>query len=350
MSVEMRPPRAYHNDSIRRHSLNMALMSDISSKKTSRDSLAEPIRQVSLEEHLDPVRGRLEFENCGEVDVSNLAATNEVILSNHDLSSEGNHDLSSEGNHDLISADNPDLLSADNHDLALPKIPTKQEDEDLLESFDANVLQMEKSRMVGSCLNNQMVAESLNISPDNSSVADDIVAVKVPTVADIPRPSIVSEADIRNINGSEAGELEIDIIVEGTPIEEIDDTPIEEIDDTPIEILEAEPKPTSSPSKEVYTLVETDVKFRVKQTPERTVKPAVSVSPIYAEVIKTVPSVTKDLGPLPNVPLESAPASLALTQQETKELLNFINDKISSRSQLDIAPEPPLPDPPVSLL
>ena len=329
MSVEMRPPRAYHNDSIRRHSLNMALMSDISSKKTSRDSLAEPIRQVSLEEHLDPVRGRLEFENCDEVDVSNLAVTNEVILSNHDLSSEGNHDL--------ISADNPDLLSADNHDLALPKIPTKQEDEDLLESFDANVLQMEKSRMVGSSLNNQMVAESLNISPDNSNVADDIVAVKVPTVADIPRPSIVSEADIRNINGSEAGELEIDTIVE--------DTPIEEIEDTPIEILEAEPKPTSSPSKEVYTLVETDVKFRVKQTPERTVKPAVSVSPIYAEVIKTVPSETKDLGPLPN-----APASLALTQQETKELLNFINDKISSRSQLDIAPEPPLPDPPVSLL
>ena len=343
MSVEMRPPRAYHNDSIRRHSLNMALMSDISSKKTSRDSLAEPIRQVSLEEHLDPVRGRLEFENCDEVDVSNLAATNEVILSNPDLSSEGNHDL--------LSADNPDLLSADNPDLALPKIPTKQEEEeDLLESFDANVLQMEKSRMVGSSLNNQMVAESLNISPDNSSVADDIVAVKVPTVADIPRPSIVSEADIRNINGSEAGELEIDTIVEGTPIEEIDDTPIEEIEDTPIEILEAEPKPTSSPSKEVYTLVETDVKFRVKQTPERTVKPAVSVSPIYAEVIKTVPSETKDLGPLPNAPLESAPASLALTQQETKELLNFINDKISSRSQLDIAPEPPLPDPPVSLL
>ena len=88
MSVEVRPRRSYHHDSIRRHSLNMALMSDVSSKKPSRDSLCstEPIRQVSLEEHLDPIHGEpgadSEAEKGSQLGVSSASkpTENEDIL------------------------------------------------------------------------------------------------------------------------------------------------------------------------------------------------------------------------------------------------------------------------------
>ena len=302
MSVEVRPRRAYNNDSIRRHSLNMALMSDVSSRKPSKDSLCstEHIRQVSLEEHLQPIDDKKESANYVE-------------------------GLKPERGNSEIEADSGRVQD---------EVPLQEEDVvSNAESFDLKVLQMSTSRTVGRSLANQLVAESLNIEPDDSSTSGDIVAGKVPTVSDIPRPSIVSESDIVKVNG---GVLE-------------DKTSGEVITEAPEEESETEVK-TSTPTKDVYALVETSVNFKVKSTPDKPPNqsskdaPTAQISPIYSKVIKTVSKSDEKRDPLlaPKPPEASdRPPSLALTQEETREVMDFINSRINSRSQLDVDSQAP---------
>ena len=304
MSVEVRPRRAYNNDSIRRHSLNMALMSDVSSRKPSKDSLCstEHIRQVSLEEHLQPIDDKKESANYVE-------------------------GLKPEPGNSEIEADSG-RVQADS------EVPLQEEDVvSNAESFDLKVLQMSTSRTVGRSLANQLVAESLNIEPDDSSTSGEIVAGKVPTVSDIPRPSIVSESDIVKVNG---GVLE-------------DKMSGEVITEAPEEESQTEIK-TSPPTKDVYALVETSVNFKVKSTPVKAPNqsskdaPTAQISPIYSKVIKTVSKSDETRDPLlvPEPPDSSdRPPSLALTQEETREVMDFINSRINSRSQLDVDSQAP---------
>ena len=302
MSVEVRPRRAYNNNSIRRHSLNMALMSDVSSRKPSKDSLCstEHIRQVSLEEHLQPI-------NDGEE------------------SSKNAEDLKPESRNSGAEVDKSRVQGED------PK-----QEEDVVsnaESFDLKVLQMSTSRTVGRSLANQLVAESLNIEPDDSSTSGEIVAGKVPTVSDIPRPSIVSESDIVKVNGG--------VLEDKTSGEVITEDPEEE-SETGVKI--------STPKKDVYAVVETSGDFKVKATPDKPPTqskkdaPNVQISPIYSKVIKTVSKHDETRDPLlaPEPPDASdRPPSLALTQEETREVMDFINSRINSRSQLDVNSQAP---------
>jgi hypothetical protein len=226
-----------------------------------------------------------------------------------------------------VEPDKADILSlsASFKEEVVSNPPFKEEDVvSNAESFDTKVLQTQSSRMVESSLANQIVAECLNISPDDASHTGDIVAAKVPTVADIPRPSIISESDVSRLNGS----------VVGGPGEEV----IEE--DGSIEELDMGPK-TSTPSKDIYALVETSVKFKMKASPVEADQPAeaMSVSPIYSQVVKTVPRPEDehDPDPLLDYPPDLMPQpSLALTQEETRDVLDFINNRISSRSQLNV--------------
>ncbi|KAL5272306.1 hypothetical protein ACHWQZ_G000505 [Mnemiopsis leidyi] len=297
MSVEVRPRHAYNDDSIRRHSLNMALMSDVSSRKPSRENLCEHIRQVSLEEHLPPICD--EKEPCSNLNRVEPQPSNVGI--------------------------GPDSGTLEH----IPaEIPLREED--LIsnaESFDLKVLQMSTSRTVGRSLANQLVAESLNIEPDDSSMSGEIVAGKVPTVSDIPRPSIVSESDISKV---------------GVALQDTGGGGL--IPEQPEEEIETEAK-SSTPTKDIYALVETSVKFRVKETPEKLAyqsdsdTPNAQISPIYSKVIKTVAKTDETKDPLlvPELSgITDRPASLALTQEETREVMEFINSRINSRSQLDV--------------
>ena len=213
-----------------------------------------------------------------------------------------------------------------------------------------SITQMEKSRFVDNSPATQILAESLHIEQDRECYSDGtVLPEKVPTVSDIPRPSIVAselgsllgDTSIDQMDNGMNGPLELDgtLEMDGTlgmdrllaDIEPAGKTIFKGSIMTPVDFT-----PTQACPDTVYTEVERRGSERVEPPPV-----AIDTTPIYSKIIREKPRSPSDvlMKEQGSVGGGSSVRLSELTPHETDEVVDFIHRKVASVRELEVGGE-----------
>lgn len=185
-----------------------------------------------------------------------------------------------------------------------------------LDSIEVDLLEMNFSRVVGDSFNNKIVAEHLDISLDTTSRhSQDIMATRVPCLSDIRLSSATSSFCSDSVSLTTLSSRET--LIENSTVITPCDTPRDTQRDT---------------SRDVYAMVERTGTAPRRSNDEVSNEKGKTPSPIYSKITRVIQNT--DAGSVSPGLYDS----LILTEDESNEVVSFINNKISCRiSQIHIA-------------